>query len=95
VDESSDMKHDVKGNPPESVTTKEGNHLPQTVLDSVQNFEILPDSARVRPAAVALLFGISMATYWRRVAAGEIPKPKPFFGRAVFNIVGDIRNINR
>lgn len=95
MNESSDAKQDAKGNTPESVTTKEAKRLSQTVLDSVQNFEILPDSARVRPAAVALLFGISMATYWRRVAAGEIPKPSPFFGRAVFNTVGEVRNIQK
>lgn len=93
MDESSDAKQDVKGKSPASVPTKEAKSPPKPVLDSVQNFEHFPDYARVRPSAVALLLGISMATYWRHVATGKIPKPSPLFGRSVFNTVGEIRNI--
>ena len=79
---------DVAGAP-----TKGAAHYPKPVLESVRNFSILPDSARLAPAAVSLLRGHSLATYWRRVAAGEYPKPTRQFGRAVYNTVGEIRKI--
>jgi predicted DNA-binding transcriptional regulator AlpA len=67
----------------------------KSVLDTVEHFDHLPTWARVSPTAVALIFGISMATYWRRVAAGEIPKPTQLFGRSVSNTVGEIRALGR
>jgi hypothetical protein len=79
---------------PESMA-KESQRFSQTVLDSVKNFDVLPDSAKLRPAASALILGISMATYWRLVSAGKIAKPTPLFGKAVFNTVGEIRAMGR
>lgn len=90
-------KPEVKGCPPEpeNIAARESQHFSQTVLDSVQNFDRLPDSAKLRPTAVALILGISMATYWRLVNTGKIAKPTALFGRAVFNTVGEIRAIGR
>jgi hypothetical protein len=75
--------------------TKKGKRLSQAVLYSVEHIDLLPDWARLTPAAVAMINGHSMATYWRRVAAGEIPKPTRQFGRSVSNTVGEIRNLGR
>lgn len=38
------------------------------------DFDSLPDDAYVRAPMVCFLYGISLATMWRWIAAGSIPK---------------------
>lgn len=42
------------------------------------SFDSLPNSAHVDVRTVAALYGCSVPTVWRRVAAGLIPAPKKF-----------------
>lgn len=42
---------------------------------SLEAFDRLPDSARVRIDVVAGLLGCSVATAWRRAKSGAIPAP--------------------
>jgi hypothetical protein len=93
-----DRNENLSPNPNDNlaaVSAKESPHHSKAVLDSVKHFEILPENALISPAAVALIRGHSMATYWRRVAEGTYPKPTRQFGRAVSNTVGEIRNLKR
>jgi predicted DNA-binding transcriptional regulator AlpA len=43
---------------------------------TLENFNRLPDSARVRLPVVAALYGCSPATVWRRVKQNIIPAPR-------------------
>lgn len=47
---------------------------------ALKNFDQLPDEARVDVRVVAGLFGCSVATVWRRVAAGIFPEPERIVG---------------
>lgn len=59
---------------------------------AVQNFDLLPDSARVRPAVVAKLLDCHVSTVWRKVQRGELPAPSKLGHMAGFN-VGDLRKV--
>ncbi|WP_322095154.1 helix-turn-helix transcriptional regulator [Paraburkholderia bannensis] len=54
------------------------------------SFDSLPDSAHVDVRTVADLYGCSVATVWRRAAAGVIPAPKKFGHHARWN-AGQLR----
>lgn len=41
----------------------------------VQQFDKLPNSARIRGYEFRQLLGIGNSTFYRRIASGEIPKP--------------------
>lgn len=41
----------------------------------VQQFDKLPNSARIRGYEFRQLLGISNSSFYRRIAAGQIPKP--------------------
>lgn len=61
--------------------------LPLTLIQ----FDQLPNSANVRQPVVQMLFGISAATVWRRVLAGELPKPRKYGTRTTTWNVGELR----
>ena len=42
---------------------------------TIQYFDKLPDSARVRGYEFRTLLGIGNSTFYRRIATGAIPKP--------------------
>ena len=52
---------------------KEAPAIPQ----AAQCFDQLPDSARVDVKTVAAVEGVSVATTWRWVEKGILPKPEP------------------
>ncbi|MEB2544361.1 helix-turn-helix transcriptional regulator [Burkholderia cenocepacia] len=56
------------------------------------SFDDLPDSAHVDVRTVAGLYGCSVATVWRRVAAGMIPSAKKFGHSSRWN-VGELRAV--
>lgn len=64
-----------------------------TILDSLKNFDSLPDSAHVRQPVVEGLFGCSAASIWRRVRQGTLPKPQKFSERCTTWNVGELRQI--
>lgn len=64
----------------------------QTASFALQNFDRLPDSARVRPAVVADLLGCHISTVWRKVQRGELPAPGKIGHMAGFR-VGDLRKV--
>lgn len=45
----------------------------QATIETLSNFDDLPDSAFVRPQVIAAHADISMATFWRRVKSGALP----------------------
>lgn len=57
----------------------------------LENFDKLPDSANVRVATVAGLFGYSIPTVWRNARLGLIPKPRKLSERVTAWNVGDLR----
>lgn len=58
---------------------------------ALQNFEQLPDSARVRLPVVKALFSCSSATVWRSVRNGTFPKPSKLTPRTTTWLVADLR----
>lgn len=58
----------------------------------VEEFAVLPDIARVSPAAVEVLLNISSATLWRRVKAKAIQEPARD-GRMPYWTAGEIRRL--
>lgn len=42
---------------------------------TVQNFDQLPDSSRIRGFEFRTLLGIGNSTFYRRLALGQIPSP--------------------
>ena len=57
------------------------------ILRLVRAFPHQPDEARIPSSVVDLLFGISRATRWRRIAAGKLPRPS-----AGGFLVGEVRS---
>lgn len=57
---------------------------------ALENFNHLPDDARVRVPVVKALFGYSSPTLYRRVQAGHLPKPRKD-GAISFWLVGELR----
>lgn len=61
------------------------------VTQSVEQFDTLPDDARVRVPVVAALLGQSIASTWRHARAGLIPPPSKTGPRVTSWRVGDVR----
>jgi predicted DNA-binding transcriptional regulator AlpA len=61
-----------------------------TFPDSLKNFDLLPDSAKVRLPVVQALYGCSRATVWRRVKDNLIPSPSKTKNITSWN-VGELR----
>ena len=66
-------------------------HHIKPVPFAVQNFDALPDTARVPGPVVDLLFSISRCTRWRRIPAGQLPAPRREVGSFPTFSVGEIR----
>jgi len=61
------------------------------ISPSLQNFDLLPDAAYLRPRDVASLRDCSLASVWRDVKAERLPKPHKLGpNRTGFN-VGELR----
>lgn len=58
---------------------------------ALQNFDQLPDTARVRLPVVAGLFSRSASSIWRDVKSGRLPAPVKVGPRATAWIVGELR----
>lgn len=62
----------------------------KVTVQTLENYERLPDDARVRLPVVQMLFAVAPATVWRRVKAGTIPQPAKTGGVTSWR-VGDLR----
>lgn len=60
-------------------------------LETLKQFDSLPDSGFVRQPVVQALFACSAATIWRGVKAGRIPEPKKLSLRVTGWNVGKLR----
>lgn len=58
---------------------------------ALESFDALPDSANVRVQTVQGLYGCSIATVWRNVKLGHIPKPRKLTPRTTCWNVGELR----
>lgn len=58
---------------------------------ALQNFDKLPDTARVRLPVVEGLFARSASSIWRDVKAGRLPAPIKTGPRSTAWVVGDLR----
>jgi predicted DNA-binding transcriptional regulator AlpA len=65
-------------------------HTPKALPESLQNFDLLPDSANVRQPVVEALFSCSSATVWRMVRRGKL-KPRKLSERVTAFNVGELR----
>ena len=61
------------------------------ISDTLQNFDLLPDSASVRLPTVQALYACSPATIWRGVKAGRIPAPHKLSPRCSCWNVSELR----
>lgn len=61
------------------------------VINSITNFDCLPDIAHVRIAVVMMIFACSRSTVWRHVKSGLIPTPIKVSERITAWNVGAIR----
>lgn len=57
---------------------------------ALTNFDQLPNSAHIRPQTAKVLLGISIATFWRLVASGQL-KTHKLTVRTTTVKVGDLR----
>lgn len=57
---------------------------------ALEDFDRLPDSARVRIPVVAALDGVSIPTVWRRIKIGLLPEPEKVGGTTTM-LVGKLR----
>lgn len=62
----------------------------KSLAPGLEDFDRLPDSARVALPVVCGLHGISPATAWRRVQTGLLPKPLKT-GNTTRWVVADLR----
>lgn len=62
---------------------------------AVSNFENLPNDALIRVKTVAALVGVSVATIWRWLAAGQFPEPRKLTRGTTAWRVGDVRRFLR
>lgn len=63
----------------------------RAVPEQVTDFDLLPDSARVRSSVVRMLAGYSEATLWRRIRDGKWPPGQRDAGGHRLWTVGEIR----
>ncbi|MBN3848722.1 helix-turn-helix domain-containing protein [Paraburkholderia sp. Ac-20342] len=64
---------------------------PSSLSFALEQFDRLPDSARVDVRTVAGLLGISVPTVWRHVRTGKLPLPRKIGGSTRW-LVGELRN---
>ena len=62
------------------------------IPDALKHFDELPNSAFVRLPTVAMLFGCSKVTVWRRSKAGTLPAPNKLSGTTCWQ-VGSLRQV--
>lgn len=67
------------------------SELNQSSLETLSNFDHLPDSAYIRLPILKRLYSVSSATIWRGVKNGTIPKPKKLTERTTAWNVGELR----
>jgi predicted DNA-binding transcriptional regulator AlpA len=60
-------------------------------IESLKDFDSLPDCAHVRLPVVQALFACHAATVWRRVKSGHIPAPKKLGSQVAAWNVGELR----
>lgn len=58
---------------------------------ALENFQYLPNEAHTEAQVVAALYGCSLATVWRWVKSGHIPKPRRIGQRTTRWQVGELR----
>lgn len=73
-----------------SVKTEKLAALKPVHQKALEDFDKLPDSAKVPVQVVAAREGISTVTVWRRAAAGLLPQPHRVGGTTRW-IVGELR----
>lgn len=61
------------------------------MLNALEHFDSLPNSAHVRLPVVAALYACSPATVWRRRKNGTMPAPKKLSARVTGWNVGELR----
>ncbi len=66
---------------------------PNTLPNSLKNFDSLPDSANVRQPVVEALIGCSSATIWRMVKRGTLAAPRKLSPRVTAWSVRDLRKV--
>ncbi len=64
-----------------------------SILESLKNFNQLPDSAHVRKPVVLALFAISDASLYRRIKAKKLPPPEKFSECIAAWNVGKLRRV--
>lgn len=57
----------------------------------IENFDRLPDSARLRVKSVAAVVGVGVATIWRWVSEGRFPAPRKIGPNTTVWSVGQVR----
>jgi predicted DNA-binding transcriptional regulator AlpA len=67
----------------------------KSISASLENFDLLPDSAYVRQPVVEGLFACSGPTIWRRVKNGSIPAPKKLSAGVTGWNVGTLRAVQK
>lgn len=70
--------------------TNDYSRLTPAELETLQNFNILPDDAGVRVRVVAKVRGMSVPTVWRHTKKGLLPQPDKRGGVTTWN-VGKLR----
>lgn len=63
------------------------------ISEALKHFDELPNSAFVRLPVVAMLFGCSGITIWRRSKAGTLPSPRKLSERTTAWNVGALRQV--
>lgn len=66
---------------------------PLTINPTLRDFDQLPDSAHVRLPVVKALLACSVASVWRGVREGRIPKPHKLSPRTSCWNVGELRQV--
>ncbi len=63
----------------------------QATIETLSNFDSLPDEANARLPVVAALYGCSPASVWRMVKRKTIPAPRKLSERITVWNVGELR----
>jgi prophage regulatory protein len=62
-----------------------------SLIDVLEVFDSLPDSAHVRLAVMQVIYACSASSIWRMVRSGKLPAPRHLASRISAWRVGDIR----
>lgn len=77
--------------PDKNEITTRAAHRAARLSTNLQNFENMPDDARVALPVVCALFGRSTSSIWRDVKAKRIPQPIKGGPRCTRWLAGDLR----